>query len=103
MGNLDSAHTLTIFLAKQCHGARIDGIGTASVGSDLGRLGQQNPAVHEVLDPVELVASQRPMEGEIESQAIRSHQGPGLPGTLTEDVSQSQMQEMGGSMVALRR
>ena len=93
------AHLVGILFAKQRHGAGVHGlVKVHDLRDNLFVL--EDLLVHQVFDIEQVLLIQPRVVGEVEPQAVRRHQRPGLLDVRAQRPPQSRMQQVRGRMVA---
>ncbi len=101
IGDRHRPHGLAVLLVEEGIGAGGDGIGHRAVGRrDRSIIAHHRPDL--ALDGRDLRRRERPVQGEVEAQAIWRDQRPGLPGMFADGVAQRSMEQVRGGVVAHR-
>ena len=95
----DHADPVPVFFAKQRHGAEPGGLGVAHPPRPHRQV-RQNLLVHAAFDRVALLRGQGRKMDEVEPQAVRSNQRPGLARVFAHHLAQGLMQQVRRGMVA---
>ena len=101
ISDLDHAHLVAIFLAKQRHRViLVDSHVNRNVLDDLDPFVAQNFLVDDVFDVLQLFVFDASEVREIKAQMIRSHQRPRLLHMLAQNFAQPRMEQMRGRVIA---
>ncbi len=97
----DGANRLAVLLVEERVGAGSDGL---LHRHEAGRDGSvvADDAPHLRLDRRQLVPLQSPIQGKVEPEVIRGHEGARLAGALADDIAQRPMEQMRPRVVAHR-
>ena len=97
----DGPDRLAVLLVEEGVRAALDRLGHAHERDGDGPV-LADDAADLVLDRAPLVVGQRPVEREVEAQAVRRHERAGLPGALPDDVAQRPVEQVRARVVAHR-